>query len=79
MEAGITILTPAFTPFFLVLWIISNVSVSELPIEVLPRIFKYGYASPFYNVCQTVRSLLFNTRNQSKLFSDSLSFAVELS
>ncbi|KAI5123660.1 hypothetical protein M0805_001690 [Coniferiporia weirii] len=73
MEAVITILTPAFTPFFLVLWIISNVSVASFPIELLPGVFKYGYATPFYNVSRTVRTILFNTRNQI-----GLNFGVQL-
>ncbi|EJD03137.1 uncharacterized protein FOMMEDRAFT_108265 [Fomitiporia mediterranea MF3/22] len=64
MESVITVLTPIFTPFFLILWIISNVSVASVPIEVLPGVFKYGYASPFYNVSKTVRTILFNTKNE---------------
>ncbi|KAL5507147.1 hypothetical protein ACEPAH_6603 [Sanghuangporus vaninii] len=64
LEAMITILTPAFIPFFLILWIISNVSVASVPIEVLPGIFKYGYATPFFNISQTVRTILFGTKNQ---------------
>lgn len=44
----------------------ANVSVSFFPIEILPAIFRYGYAMPFYNVSRTVRAILFNTRNQSE-------------
>ncbi|KAG9316720.1 hypothetical protein JVU11DRAFT_2780 [Chiua virens] len=44
---------------------IVNVSVSYYPIEVLPIIFRYGYAMPFYNVSNTVRTVVFNTKNQS--------------
>ncbi|EJD03138.1 uncharacterized protein FOMMEDRAFT_20295 [Fomitiporia mediterranea MF3/22] len=64
MESMITILTPSFTPFFLMLWIISNVSVASVPIEVLPGVFRYGYAAPFYNVSKAVRTILFNTKNE---------------
>ncbi|PAV18859.1 response to drug-related protein [Pyrrhoderma noxium] len=64
LESLITVLTPAFTPFFLILWIISNVSVASVPIEVLPGVFRYGYAAPFYNVSLTVRAILFNTKNK---------------
>ncbi|KAL5523910.1 hypothetical protein ACEPAG_8083 [Sanghuangporus baumii] len=64
MESMITILTPAFIPFFLILWIISNVSVVSVPIQVLPGVFKYGYATPFFNISQTVRTILFGTKNQ---------------
>jgi len=65
VESMITILTPSFISFFLLLWIIANVSVCVYPIVLLPGVYRYGYAMPFYNVQQTIRSLLFGTRNQS--------------
>ncbi|KAF8134559.1 hypothetical protein EV363DRAFT_1257791 [Boletus edulis] len=61
---------------FLIYWMMSwmamaalhvsslNVSVAYYPIEVLPIIFRYGYAMPFYNVSNTVRTVVFNTKNQ---------------
>ncbi|KAN0091251.1 Protein of unknown function (DUF3533) domain containing protein [Tylopilus felleus] len=64
LEAMFTLLTVKFVPLFLVLWIIANVSVSYYPIEMLPVIFQYGYAMPFYNVAETVRTVVFNTKNQ---------------
>ncbi|KAI0049875.1 hypothetical protein FA95DRAFT_1537385 [Auriscalpium vulgare] len=73
VEAMITILTPRFLPFFLLLWIISNVSVCYFPIELLPRVYHYGYAMPFYNVQQAVRTIVFNTKNQL-----GLNFGVQL-
>ncbi|KAI0036877.1 hypothetical protein K488DRAFT_75663 [Vararia minispora EC-137] len=63
-ESVITILTPRFIPFFLLIWIVVNVSVCFFPIQALPAIFRYGYAMPFYNVSRTVRTIVFNTKNQ---------------
>ncbi|KAH0827967.1 hypothetical protein J3R83DRAFT_3605 [Lanmaoa asiatica] len=63
-QSMITVMTVKFVPVFLVLWIIVNVSVSFYPIEMLPIIFRYGYAMPFYNVSNTVRTVVFNTKNQ---------------
>ncbi|KAL1747066.1 hypothetical protein HDZ31DRAFT_32713 [Schizophyllum fasciatum] len=63
LEAMITLLTIRFMPFFMILWIISNVSVCFMPIEVMPKFYHYGYAMPFYNVSHTVRSILFGTKN----------------
>ncbi|KAF9257619.1 hypothetical protein L218DRAFT_1016242 [Marasmius fiardii PR-910] len=63
LEANITVLTIKGIPIFMILWIITNVSVALLPIEILPKIYRYGYASPFYNVSQAVRTILFDTRN----------------
>lgn len=67
LESMITILTPRFIAFFLLLWIIVNVSVCTFPPQLLPGIYHYGYAMPFYNVQQTVRTLLFGTRDQMGL------------
>jgi hypothetical protein len=86
VESMITILTPRFIPFFLLLWIIGafsrpvspklaslmyacpiaavNVSVCVFSPVLLPGIYRSGYATPFYNVQQAVRSVVFGTRNQ---------------
>lgn len=64
VEALITILTPRFIPYFLVLWLIANISVSSSPIEMLPGVFRYGYAFPFYNLSKTFRTIIFNTKDE---------------
>ncbi|PPQ88905.1 hypothetical protein CVT25_009140 [Psilocybe cyanescens] len=63
LESLITLLTPKYIPFFMILWIIVDVSVCIFPIDVLPRIFHYGYAAPFYNVSKSIRSLAFGTKD----------------
>jgi Protein of unknown function (DUF3533) len=42
-----------------------NVSVCVLPPVLLPGVYRYGYATPFYHIQQTIRSVVFGTRNQS--------------
>ncbi|PBK96260.1 hypothetical protein ARMGADRAFT_989972 [Armillaria gallica] len=64
LEVMITLLTIRFMPFFMILWIISNVSVCFMPLAVLPNIYRYGYAMPFYNVSGAVRTVLFDTKNE---------------
>jgi len=64
LESLLPLLTVRAIPFFLILWIISNVSVCFFPIEVLPKIYHYGYAMPFYNVSRAVRTIVFGTKNQ---------------
>ena len=39
------------------------------PIDMLPQIFRYGYAAPFYNISQSVRTIVFGTRNRCKWIS----------
>lgn len=41
-----------------------NVSVCFYPIEILPTIFRYGYATPFYNINTAVRAIVFDTQNK---------------
>ncbi|KAF9261687.1 hypothetical protein L218DRAFT_869481 [Marasmius fiardii PR-910] len=63
LEAMITLLTAKAISFFMIIWIITNVSVALFPIDVLPGIYHYGYATPFYNISRAARTILFGTRN----------------
>ncbi|CAA7263441.1 unnamed protein product [Cyclocybe aegerita] len=63
LESLITIFTATWIPYFQMLWIIANVSVCVFPIEILPGIFHYGYATPFYNLSISIRSIAFGTKN----------------
>ena len=47
-------------------FISANVAVCIYPIDMLPQIFRYGYAAPFYNISQSVRTIVFGTRNRCK-------------
>jgi len=73
VESLVTILTPRFISFFLLTWIIVNVSVSLFPPALLPGLYSYGYATPFYNVQQAVRTIVFGTRSRL-----GLNFAVQI-
>jgi hypothetical protein len=64
IEAVLTLLTVRGIPLFIILWIITNVSTCFLPIEMLPGIFKYGYAWPFFNISQAARSIIFGVKNE---------------
>ncbi|KAJ7369069.1 hypothetical protein DFH08DRAFT_833088 [Mycena albidolilacea] len=63
LEAMITLLPARFIAFFLILWIVSNVSVAVFPLQVLPHLYRYGYAFPFYNISRAVRSIVFRRKN----------------
>lgn len=51
----------SFVPAHLV-----NVSIASYPLDLLPEIFRYGYAMPFYNLSRTVLAICFGTKNDSK-------------
>ncbi|KAH8928051.1 hypothetical protein BT69DRAFT_1316579 [Atractiella rhizophila] len=63
-EAMITLTTPQFIAFFLIFWIVSNVSVAGVPPEIQYRLYHYGFAMPFYNASNAIRTILFSTKNQ---------------
>lgn len=45
-----------------------DVSVCIFPIDVLPHVYHYGYAAPFYNISRSTRSIVFGTKNTRKSF-----------
>lgn len=63
LESMVTILSPKFVPFFLVLLIIVNISTAALPPELTPRLYNYGTVSHFYNIQQALRTVFFNTES----------------
>ncbi|KAF8965752.1 hypothetical protein BDZ97DRAFT_1810828 [Flammula alnicola] len=63
LESLVTLLTIKFIPFFMLTWVIVNISVCIFPLEVMPSIFRYGHAAPFYNVSRAMRTVIFGTKN----------------
>lgn len=60
-ETFISLVGPQFIGFALVIFIIINVSVSNLPIELQVGFYEYGYAMPFYNLRQAYLTIIFNS------------------
>ncbi|KAJ7645995.1 hypothetical protein DFH06DRAFT_997973 [Mycena polygramma] len=63
LEAMATLFTVRLVPLFLIFWIISNMSIAGNPLDVLPHIYKYGYAYPFYQMSIGARSIVFGTKD----------------
>ncbi|CDZ98488.1 Domain of unknown function DUF3533 [Phaffia rhodozyma] len=64
-EAVVTLVGPQFMAFFLIAWIIINVSEVSVPIPMTGNvIYRIGYAFPFYNLSDAVRTIIFNTKNR---------------
>jgi hypothetical protein len=66
IESLMPLLTPRFIAYFLLLWIICDVSVVQWPIPLLPSIYRYGYGSPFYNLSIGTRTIYFSIKDESK-------------
>ncbi|KAG9019841.1 hypothetical protein FRB90_003430 [Tulasnella sp. 427] len=62
-EAMVTLLTPRFIANFLLILIIYNVSVAAVPIVMQPSFYRWGYGFPVFNLSQTVRTIIFNTKS----------------
>jgi hypothetical protein len=43
-----------------------NVSVAQWPPVLLPSIFRYGYAAPFYSLSIGSRTIIFGIKNNCK-------------
>ncbi|EIW83216.1 hypothetical protein CONPUDRAFT_101913 [Coniophora puteana RWD-64-598 SS2] len=63
VESVVTLVTLKFVPVFFILWLIANVAVVYYPIQTLPWILHWGYASPFYQETETVRTVIFSTKS----------------
>ncbi|KAF9558183.1 hypothetical protein CPC08DRAFT_22756 [Agrocybe pediades] len=63
LDALITLVGPDYVPYFMILWIITNVAVCIFPIEILPFVYRYGHVAPFYNISNSIRSIAFGTKN----------------
>ncbi|KAH8917612.1 hypothetical protein BT69DRAFT_1226604 [Atractiella rhizophila] len=67
LQAMVTLLTVRFIPILFILILLTNVSVSLLPFDLLPSVYQYGKAWPAYNLNRLVRTILFGTKNDLSL------------
>ncbi|KAK9321772.1 hypothetical protein V1517DRAFT_277419 [Lipomyces orientalis] len=54
---------PPLVGFWLIFIVISNVSVAFYAIPLEAGIYRYGYAFPIANICDAVKTVLFDTKN----------------
>ncbi|KAK9376494.1 uncharacterized protein V1513DRAFT_249331 [Lipomyces chichibuensis] len=54
---------PPLIGFWLIFMVISNVSVAFFAIPLEAGIYRYGYAFPIKNICDAVKTVLFNTKD----------------
>ncbi|KAK9474443.1 uncharacterized protein V1510DRAFT_412241 [Dipodascopsis tothii] len=63
MAMVIVPLCPPLIGYWLIFWVVSNVSATFTSIPLMPSVFKYGYAFPLHNLSQIAKTVLFNTKN----------------
>ncbi|CAD6578689.1 MAG: hypothetical protein TREMPRED_002243 [Tremellales sp. Tagirdzhanova-0007] len=52
-----------FFPFFLIFWVIINVSVAFLDIGDAPTFYRYGFSLPVWNLVDAAKSIIFATKD----------------
>lgn len=52
---------PPLVGYWLILWVLVNVSPTFAPFELLPGVYKYGYAMPIHASSEISKVILFNT------------------
>ncbi|EER33773.1 conserved hypothetical protein [Candida tropicalis MYA-3404] len=63
-ELAALIIIPIYPPllgFWLIFWVIINITPSFTPIALLPEFFRYGYAMPLHNAFEIYCVIFFNT------------------
>ncbi|MCJ1229212.1 hypothetical protein MMC12_005877 [Toensbergia leucococca] len=53
-----------WTAFWLIFWVITNVSTSFYALELSPRFYYWGYAWPLHNIVEASRSTLFDLHSR---------------
>ncbi|GAA5879804.1 hypothetical protein JCM3774_001387 [Rhodotorula dairenensis] len=64
MEIALTFLGPRYTAFFLIWWIIMNVSVAFLDIADMDHFYSYGFVAPVWQAVQNGKAVIFGTKGR---------------
>uniref|UniRef100_A0A0K3CEH1 BY PROTMAP: gi/472582605/gb/EMS20283.1/ response to drug-related protein [Rhodosporidium toruloides NP11] gi/647399075/emb/CDR43484.1/ RHTO0S08e02344g1_1 [Rhodosporidium toruloides] n=1 Tax=Rhodotorula toruloides TaxID=5286 RepID=A0A0K3CEH1_RHOTO len=62
MEIALTFLGPRYTAFFLIFWVIINVSVAFLDLADMDHFYSYGFVLPIYQAVQNGKTIIFGTK-----------------
>jgi len=63
MESALAVLGPLGMPFFLIGWVIINVSVAFVSISDQDHFYAYGFIMPVWNSVDAGKSIIFGTKN----------------
>ncbi|GAA6041977.1 hypothetical protein JCM8097_009127 [Rhodosporidiobolus ruineniae] len=62
MEVALAFLGPQYTAFFLIFWVIINVSVAFIDIANQDHFYSYGFVSPIFQAVQVGKAVIFGTK-----------------
>ncbi|CAK7917154.1 nitrosoguanidine resistance protein Sng1p [[Candida] anglica] len=61
MAMGLSLVHPPLIGFWLLFWVIVNISPTFTPLALSPKIFRYGYALPLHNSYEITKVIFFDT------------------
>ncbi|GAA5860480.1 hypothetical protein JCM8547_000315 [Rhodosporidiobolus lusitaniae] len=64
MEIALTFLGPRYTAFFLIFWVIINVSVAFIDVADQDHFYSYGFVAPVFQAVQVGKSIIFGTKSR---------------
>ncbi|GAA5986447.1 hypothetical protein JCM10908_003758 [Rhodotorula pacifica] len=64
MEIALSFLGPRYTAFFLIAWVILNVSVAFLDLADMDHFYSYGFVMPVYQAVQNGKAVIFGTKSR---------------
>lgn len=67
LESMISLLGAEFAPFFLIIWIILNITSSFQPIELMEKFYNFLRWLPFVNIVEAYKIITHNTRETHML------------
>lgn len=67
LEVMISVLTAEFAPFFLIIWIILNLTSSFQPIELMEKFYRFLYWTPFLNTIEGYKIISYGTREPHQI------------
>ncbi|KAK9896046.1 hypothetical protein P389DRAFT_73741 [Cystobasidium minutum MCA 4210] len=63
METMLRVVGPLFFPFFLIFWVVWNVSTAFLDLSAMDPFYSYGFAFPVWNSVDTGKAIIYGTKN----------------
>jgi len=64
MESMLTLLTIKFLPIGLVVWILTNITSSFFPATIMPGVYRYSYAMPFWHNTNACKHIFWGARER---------------
>ncbi|GAA5879232.1 hypothetical protein JCM1840_007621 [Sporobolomyces johnsonii] len=77
MEIALAFLGPRYTAFFLIIWVILNVSVAFIDVADEDHFYSYGFIAPIFQAVQVAKAVIFGVKQRfGQYFGINIAWAV---